>query len=49
MTALTAELEGRDLPAGWVWADRAALRDVYALPNAFQNFGWLVADRLGHF
>ena len=49
MTALTAELEGTDLPAGWVWADRAALRDVYALPNAFQNFGWLVADRLGHF
>ena len=49
MTALTAELEGTDLPAGWVWADRAALRDVYALPNAFQSFEQAVLDRLGRF
>ena len=46
---LTAELEGTDLPAGWVWADRAALRDVYALPNAFQSFEQAVLDRLGRF
>lgn len=49
MTALTGELDGPDLPQGWVWADRAALRDTYAVPNAFQAFQRLVSDRLGHF
>ena len=49
MTALAGELDGPDLPEGWVWADRQSLRDVYAVPNAFQSFSRLVADRLGHF
>jgi A/G-specific adenine glycosylase len=49
MTALAGELDRPDLPDGWVWADRTALRDVYAVPNAFQSFARLVADRLGHF
>ena len=49
MTALSGELDSPDLPEGWVWADRAALRDIYAVPNAFQSFTQLVADRLGHF
>ncbi|MCI9267929.1 MAG: A/G-specific adenine glycosylase [Lawsonibacter sp.] len=49
MTALAGELDRPDLPNGWVWADRTALRDVYAVPNAFQSFARLVADRLGHF
>ena len=26
------------LPQGWVWADRAALREQYAVPNAFAAF-----------
>jgi len=49
MTALAGELDRPDLPNGWVWADRTALRDVYAVPNAFQSFARLVVDRLGHF
>lgn len=49
MTALAGELDGPDLPQGWVWADRTALRDTYAVPNAFQSFSQKVADRLGRF
>lgn len=49
MGALALELDSPDLPEGWVWADRAALRDVYAVPNAFQSFAPAVARRLGHF
>ena len=49
MTALAGELDGPALPDGWVWADRQSLRDVYAVPNAFQSFSRLVTDRLGHF
>lgn len=49
MTALAGELDGPELPEGWVWADRTALRDVYAVPNAFQSFAPQVAGRLGHF
>ena len=49
MTAWIGELEGTGLPDGWVWADRSDLRDRYAVPNAFQSFSRLVADRLGHF
>ena len=49
MTALAGELECPDLPDTWVWASRRDLRDIYALPNAFQPFSQLVADRLGHF
>ena len=49
MTALAGELDDPTLPEGWVWADRAGLRDRYAVPNAFQAFSPYVADRLGHF
>ena len=49
MTVWTGELTGEELPPGWVWADREELRGRYALPNAFQSFSKLVADRLGHF
>ena len=49
MTALSGELDRAVLPEGWVWADRGALRDVYAVPNAFRSFDRLVGDRLGHF
>ena len=49
MTALSGELETPELPEGWVWASRKALRDVYAVPNAFQCFTQPVLDRLGHF
>ena len=49
MTALAGEPDGPDLPEGWVWADRAALRDTYAVPNAFRSFEKIVLDRLGHF
>lgn len=49
MTALAGELEGSALPEGWVWASRTDLRDVYAVPNAFQSFHRPVMDRLGHF
>ena len=49
MTALAGELDGPDLPKGWVWAGREELVDTYAVPNAFQSFSRLVADRLVHF
>jgi len=46
MTAYTVAAETGELPAGWVWADRAALEREYAVPNAFQSFGHIVADKL---
>ncbi len=46
MTALAAELSSPDLPEGWVWADRRALRERYALPNAFRCFAAQVDARL---
>ena len=49
MTALAGELDRPDLPEGWVWADRTALREVYAVPSAFRCFDRAVLDRLGRF
>ena len=50
MTARIIEAADDSLPEGWVWADRSALRDIYAVPNAFQSFSSsAVADRLGRF
>ena len=49
MTALAGELDSPALPEGWVWAGREELVGTYAVPNAFQSFSRLVADRLGHF
>ena len=46
MTAQVLEAEGDALPEGWVWADRAELQQVYAVPNAFQAFSHLVEERL---
>ena len=46
MTAQILEAEGDTLPPGWVWADQAALREVYAVPNAFRAFSHLVEERL---
>ncbi|MCI8422922.1 MAG: A/G-specific adenine glycosylase [Lawsonibacter sp.] len=46
MTALAAELASPELPEGWVWADRTALRDIYAIPSAFQCFSYRVEQRL---
>jgi len=49
MTAVAGEVSGPALPEGWVWAGRRELRDIYAVPNAFQHFSQAVADRLGRF
>ena len=38
MTARLVTLASDDLPQGWVWADRAAWRDRYAIPSAFAPF-----------
>ncbi len=46
MTALAVETAGDGLPEGWVWADRAGLRQDYAVPNAFQSFQHIVETRL---
>ena len=49
MTALAGTLDSPHLPEGWVWADRADLRERYPLPNAFGSFSQIVADHLGRF
>jgi len=46
MTALAGEARSPDLPEGWVWADRRALREVYAVPNAFRSFDAQVDGRV---
>ncbi len=46
MTALAGELPAPELPDGWVWAGRRELRDLYALPSAFQPFSAYVDGRL---
>ncbi len=46
MTAQRCEVRGEDLPEGWVWADRAHLRDRYAVPSAFASFQDLVEGEL---
>ncbi|BDF66915.1 A/G-specific adenine glycosylase [Oscillospiraceae bacterium] len=46
MKAYTVEAEREDLPEGWVWADRAELAKVYAVPNAFQSFSHIVEEWL---
>ena len=45
MTAYTASAV-EELPDGWVWVDRAALREEYAVPNAFQSFHAILEQRL---
>ena len=46
MTAVSAESGTDALPDGWVWADKAALRETYAVPNAFSDFRDKVEARL---
>ena len=46
MKVYTVEAETESLPEGWVWADRAGLADVYAVPNAFQGFAHIMEERL---
>ena len=46
MTARIASAADDRLPDGWVWADRAALRDRYAVPNAFSGLTYLVEERV---
>ena len=46
MTSRLAEAASPELPAGWVWADRAALEQEYAVPNAFSAFREVVERRL---
>ncbi len=46
MTARKCRLTSPDLPQGWVWADKAALRDQYAIPSAFASFRNLVEEEL---
>ena len=49
MQARTARIPAEALPEGWVWADRQALAQDYAVPNAFQAFRDAVDSRLGYF
>ena len=46
MKGYTVEAGTDTLPEGWVWADRAELAGVYAVPSAFQSFSHLVGERL---
>ena len=49
MHAVAVEAAGDELPEGWVWCDRAALLQEYAVPNAFRAFEGKVLERLGHY
>ena len=46
MTARVVEAASSALPEGWVWADGAQLREVYAVPNAFDGVEHLVEERI---
>lgn len=46
MTARVVEAATGALPDGWVWADGAQLREVYAVPNAFDGVEHLVEERV---
>ena len=46
MTGWAGELPDDTLPAGWVWADREALRRTYSVPSAFSAFLPAVLERL---
>ena len=43
---LSTQVNQAQLPAGWVWADRDALRRQYAIPSAFSPFQDLVEEGL---
>ena len=46
MTARLVQAETEELPEGWVWAGGSDLRQIYAVPNAFQSFTPLVEEGL---
>ena len=46
LIGLAAEAAAEELPPGWVWAGREALRREYAIPNAFQAFQARVLEEL---
>ena len=46
MTARLVQAETEELPEGWVWAGGSDLRQIYAVPNAFQSFAPLVEEGL---
>ena len=48
MTARVVHVPTAALPDGWVWADEAQLRDVYAIPSAFDGVKHFVEEGLRH-
>jgi len=46
MTALTVQAASPGLPEGWVWADRRALEQTYAVPSAFDGLKHIVKERI---
>ncbi len=46
MTAWAGELPADQLPPGWVWANRAQLKETYSIPSAFAGFMDAVFQRL---
>ncbi|MPM17879.1 Adenine DNA glycosylase [bioreactor metagenome] len=46
MTSLVIKASSDVLPAGWVWADASALKQDYAVPNAFSDFTYLIDKML---
>lgn len=42
-------VEDEALPEGWVWADGPSLREIYAVPNAFQSFEGQVSRYIRQF
>lgn len=46
MTARVFGISDRELPDGWVWADREELRGIYSVPSAFRCFEESVGERL---
>lgn len=49
MTGQLWQVCGEQLPEGWVWADGPALRDKYAIPNAFSSFLSTIDQYISHF
>ena len=47
MSAQVVQAASDILPEGWVWASRAELAQIYAVPNAFQSLAHLVSQGLG--
>ena len=48
MTGRIIRCETDTLPAGWVWADKRELREVYPVPSAFDGVKHLVEEGLRH-